>query len=57
MDTKRAPYRAIVQNPEGVGVPEDDIKTILMEFLLESCALRGAVAASDTNDLGYKVAV
>ena len=57
MDAKRALYRAIVQNLEKVGVPEGDIKTILIEFPLEDCAPRGALAASDTKDLGYKVAV
>ena len=57
MDAKRALYKAIVRNLEGVGVPEDDIKTILIEFSLEDCAPRGSIAASDTQDLGYQVAV
>lgn len=57
MDAKRALYKAIVQNLEGLGVPEGDIKTILIEFPLQDCAPRGALAASDSDDLGYKVAV
>ena len=57
MDAKRALYKAIVHNFASVGVPEADIKTILIEFPLEDCAPRGALAASDTNELGYKVAV
>ena len=57
MDAKRALYKAIVQNLGSIGVPEGDIKTILIEFPLENCAPRGSLAASETNDLGYKVAV
>jgi hypothetical protein len=57
IDAKRALYRAIARNLESLGVPEGDIKTFLIEFPLEDCAPRGAVAASDTDDLGYKVAV
>jgi len=55
MDAKRALYIAIVQNLEGLGVPEGDIKTILIEFPLQDCAPRGALAASDIDDLGNKV--
>ncbi len=57
MDAKRALYKAIVENFEKLGIPEGDIKTILIEFPLENCAPRGAQAASDADDLGYKVAV
>jgi hypothetical protein len=57
MGAKRALYKAIVQNMARLGVPEGDIKTILIEFPLEDCAPRGALAASEIGDLGYKVAV
>ena len=57
MDAKRALYKAIATNLEKIGVAEDDIKTILIEFPLDNCAPKGSVAASDIKDLGYKVAV
>lgn len=57
MDAKRALYKAIVENFGRLGIPEGDIKTILLEFPLEDCAPRGPLAASDADDLGYKVMV
>ena len=57
MEAKRALYRTIAQKFSALGVVENDIKTILIEFPLQNCAPHGAEAASDIDDLGYKVAV
>jgi phenylpyruvate tautomerase PptA (4-oxalocrotonate tautomerase family) len=56
MDAKRALYRAIVQNVSALGVPEAEIKTILIEVPPENWGLRGGLAASEL-DLGFKVDV
>jgi len=58
MDAKRAMYRAIVGNLSALGVPDTEIKIVVVEFPPENCAPvphKGA-AASDI-DIGYEVKV
>jgi len=57
MEAKRALYRAVVHHLRALDVPENDIKTILIEFPLRNCAPHGSVAASDIGDLGYSIVV
>jgi phenylpyruvate tautomerase PptA (4-oxalocrotonate tautomerase family) len=56
MEAKRALYRAIVQNVSALGVPESEIKTILIEVPSQNWGLRGGLPASEI-DLGFKVDV
>jgi hypothetical protein len=56
MEAKRALYRAIVRNVSALGVPETEIKTILIEVPLENWGLRGGLAGSEI-DLGFTVDV
>ena len=59
LDAKRLLYRNLVDRVAALGVPKRDVKVILTEFGLENCAPPGheGVAASDIDDLGYRVAV
>ena len=54
--TKRALYKAIVENLARFGVPANDIKIILIEVARENVGMRGGNAASDF-DIGYETAV
>jgi hypothetical protein len=54
--TKRALYRAIVNNLEPFGVPSNDVKIILIEVAAENVGMRGGVAACDL-DIGYEIRV
>jgi Tautomerase enzyme len=58
MDAKRAMYRAIVGNLSALGVPDTEIKIIVVEFPRENCAPvpHKGMAASDI-DIGYAVEV
>jgi len=56
LEAKRALYRTIVQNLSALGVPEADIKTILIEVPAQNWGVRGGVPASEV-DLGFKVEV
>jgi phenylpyruvate tautomerase PptA (4-oxalocrotonate tautomerase family) len=53
---KRALYRAIVTNLGRLGVPEMEIKTVLIEIPPENWGLRGGLPASEI-DLGFEVKV
>lgn len=46
IEAKRALYRAIVANLEQFGVPENDIKIILIEIPASNAGMRGGRAAS-----------
>jgi len=56
IETKRALYRAIVENLEPFGIPPNDIKIILIEVLPSEVAMRGGKAACDL-ELGYEIAI
>lgn len=56
MEAKRALYRVIVRNVAALGVPENEIKTILIEVPLQDWGVRGGQAASEIG-LGFKVDV
>jgi phenylpyruvate tautomerase PptA (4-oxalocrotonate tautomerase family) len=56
MEAKRALYRAVVANLAGLGVPETEVKTILIEVPTENWGLRGGYPASEL-DLGFKIDV
>lgn len=54
IETKRVLYQGIVQNLAALGVPEIEIKIILLEVPAENWGLRGGLPASEI-DLGFKV--
>lgn len=56
IEAKRALYRAVVANLGKLGVPADEVKTILIEIAAENWGIRGGVPASDV-DLGFKIDV
>jgi phenylpyruvate tautomerase PptA (4-oxalocrotonate tautomerase family) len=56
MEAKRALYKKIVANLAELGVPETEVKTILIEVPLENWGLRGGCPASEL-DLGFKIDV
>jgi phenylpyruvate tautomerase PptA (4-oxalocrotonate tautomerase family) len=56
MEAKRALYRAIVENVSALGVPQAEIKTILIEVPMRDWGVRDGVPASEI-DLGFKVDV
>ena len=56
IEAKRALYKAIVQNLAALGVPESEIKTVLVDVPKENWGLRGGIPASEL-DLGFKVDV
>jgi hypothetical protein len=56
MDAKRALYRILVQNLSGLGIPGNEIKTILIEVPAQNWGLRAGHPASEIN-LGFKVDV
>lgn len=56
MEAKRALYRAVVANLAELGVPETEVKTILIEVPTENWGLRGGYPASEL-DLGFKIDV
>jgi phenylpyruvate tautomerase PptA (4-oxalocrotonate tautomerase family) len=56
IEAKRALYRSIVRNVATLGVPENDIKIILLEVPLENWGIRGGVPASEV-DIGFKIDV
>jgi phenylpyruvate tautomerase PptA (4-oxalocrotonate tautomerase family) len=55
-EAKRELYRTVVQNLVVLGVPETEIKTILIEVPAENWGLRGGLPASEI-DVGFKVDV
>jgi phenylpyruvate tautomerase PptA (4-oxalocrotonate tautomerase family) len=56
IETKRALYRALVENLGRFGVPANDVKIILIEVDPSNVGMRGGQAASDLK-LGYEVAI
>jgi phenylpyruvate tautomerase PptA (4-oxalocrotonate tautomerase family) len=56
MDAKRALYKAVVANLAELGVPETEVKTILIEVPAQNWGLRGGYPASEL-DLGFKIDV
>lgn len=56
MEAKRALYRAMVANLADLGVPETEVKTVLIEVPTENWGLRGGYPASEL-DLGFKIDV
>ncbi|WP_223975191.1 tautomerase family protein [Bradyrhizobium sp. RD5-C2] len=53
---KRALYSAVVANLAALGVPANEIKTVLIEVPSDNWGLRGGLPASEI-DLGFKVDV
>lgn len=56
IDAKRNLYRGIVGRLEGLGIPPDHVKIILVEVPRENWGLRGGTPASEI-DLGFEVEV
>ncbi len=56
MEAKRALYKAMVSNLAALGVPENEVKTVLIEVPAENWGLRGGYPASEI-DLGFKIDV
>lgn len=56
VDAKRALYRGIVANLEGLGIPRDHVKILLREIPRENWGIRGGQAGCDI-ELGFKVDV
>jgi phenylpyruvate tautomerase PptA (4-oxalocrotonate tautomerase family) len=56
LEAKRALYRSIVRNVAALGVPENDIKIILLDVPLQNWGIRGGVPASEV-DIGFKIDV
>jgi phenylpyruvate tautomerase PptA (4-oxalocrotonate tautomerase family) len=56
MEAKRALYKAMVANLAELGVPETEVKTVLIEVPAENWGLRGGYPASEI-DLGFKIDV
>ena len=56
IELKRTLYRALVENLEPFGVPEGDVKIILIEVDPSNVGMRGGRAASDV-ELGYEIAI
>ncbi len=54
IEAKRALYKAIVEKLAAVGVPEQEVKTILIEAPREDWGLRGGLPASEIQ-LSFKV--
>lgn len=53
---KRRLYKALVQNLSALGVPANEVKTVLIEVPAENWGLRGGVPASEI-DLGFEIKV
>ncbi|HEX4894563.1 MAG TPA: tautomerase family protein [Hyphomicrobiaceae bacterium] len=56
MEAKRALYKGLAANLAELGVPETEVKTILIEVPTENWGLRGGYPASEL-DLGFKIDV
>lgn len=56
MEAKKALYKALVTNLAALGVPETEVKTVLIEVPQENWGLRGGYPASEL-DLGFKIDV
>lgn len=56
LEAKRALYQALVTNLSAIGVPPNEIKTVLVEVPAANWGLRGGFPASEI-DLGFKIDV
>ncbi|MEQ9122868.1 MAG: tautomerase family protein, partial [Alphaproteobacteria bacterium] len=56
LEAKRRLYRALVRNLGALGVPAEEVKTVLIEVPAENWGLKGGQPASEI-DLGFEVAV
>jgi phenylpyruvate tautomerase PptA (4-oxalocrotonate tautomerase family) len=56
METKKALFKALVANLAALGVPESEVKTVLIEVPTQNWGLRGGHPASEL-DLGFKIEV
>ena len=56
LEAKRNLYRAIVNNLEPFGIPNNHVKIMLREITAENWGIRGGQAACDV-DLGFKIDV
>lgn len=56
LDAKRRLYAALVRNLGALGVPEKEVKTVLIEVPPENWGLQGGVPASEL-DLGFEIRV
>lgn len=56
LDAKRRLYAALVRNLAALGVPETEVKTVLIEVAPENWGLQGGVPASEL-DLGFEIKV
>ena len=56
LDAKRALYQAIVSRLEPLGIPRDEMFTVLHELPLDNWGFRGGIPASELN-LGFKLDV
>ena len=56
LTAKKALYSAVVANLSALGVPANEIKTVLIEVPSDNWGLRGGLPASEI-DLGFKVDV
>ena len=54
IEAKRALYKSVVRNLAALGVPETEIKIIMLEVPAENWGLRGGLPASEI-DLGFKI--
>jgi hypothetical protein len=56
LETKRTLYETVIANLSAVGVPTNEVKTVLIEVPAENWGLRGGLPASEI-DLGFRVDV
>ena len=56
LGAKRTLYAALVLNLSALGVPANEVKTVLIEVPAENWGLRGGVPASEI-DLGFEINV
>jgi phenylpyruvate tautomerase PptA (4-oxalocrotonate tautomerase family) len=56
IEAKRDLYRSLVQNLAAVGIPENEIKILLVEVPPQNWGIRGGTPASEV-DMGYKIDV
>lgn len=56
LDAKRKLYRLIVENLGALGVPAEEVKTVLIEVPAENWGIRGGQPGSEV-DLGFRIDV
>jgi phenylpyruvate tautomerase PptA (4-oxalocrotonate tautomerase family) len=55
-EAKKALYKALAENLAAVGVPQAEVKTVLVEVPVQNWGLRGGHPANEL-DLGFKIDV